>query len=411
MTLSPIVKRILIGSVFVIAVLALAYLLYIVFFRTTPTPPAPVNVNNGNIALPNINETLQNINRENTNVDTTIPSVDTFEDQTKKTAQVLTPSINAQDPAPANDGSLRYYAPVDGKFYKVNSNGSITSLSDSTFQDIEKVTWSDNSNEAILEFPDGSNIYYNIDTNRQVTLPKEYEEFDFSPTSSKIVFKYMHIDQERRVLAVSNPDGTGARTLESLGENADHVMVEWSPTGKVAASYAEFIDLNRQELGFVGLKGENFKGTIVEGRGLQSSYSPSGKELLYSVYSSGTEYKPSLWIVDADGEDIGKNRKELKINTFANKCSFNSAGTTVYCGIPQEQKYGYGLEPGLLDGIGDDIYRIDIATGSKTKVATPLNGFGQATFSVDDDSMVITEDSGQLFFRDKLTGQLIKIDL
>jgi len=107
----------------------------------------------------------------------------------------------------------------------------------------------------------------------------------------------------------------------------------------------------------------------------------------------------------------GKNRKELKINTFANKCSFNSAGTTVYCGIPQEQKYGYGLEPGLLDGIGDDIYRIDIATGSKTKVATPLNGFGQATFSVDDDSMVITEDSGQLFFRDKLTGQLIKIDL
>lgn len=412
MTLSPRLKQVLLIGIFALAVIALGYLLYMVFFRSEPVEPPPTNVNNANVGLPNINEALENVNRENVNTGGFIPDVERFqEDPTQKSANILTPQVDAQDPAKATDGTLRYYSPADGKFYKVSQDGTTIPLSDARFNDVQQVTWSDNSNEAILEFPDGSNIYYNLDNEKQVTLPKEYEDFDFSPTSSQIAFKYMHVDPERRVLAVSNPDGTGARTLESLGNNAHRVTVNWSPTGKVAATYAEFIDLNRQEIGFVGLKGENFKGTVVEGRGIISQYSPTGQQLLYSVYSSGTDYKPSLWIVDADGENIGKNRRELQIHTFADKCVFAATGNALYCGIPQDQKFGFGLEPGILQGVPDDIYKIDMATGAKVKVATPLNASGQARYAIDSNSLVISSDEDQLFFRDKQTGQLIKVDL
>ncbi len=413
MTLSPTTKRILYAVLLLLAAIAIGYILYVVFFARPGEGPTNENVNNVNGGgLPNINDILSNLNIPTGNVNaptTGLPGVDSVASGGLTETEVLTPQVAAQEPAVAKDGSVRYYDPESGKFYKVDGNGNITQIGDAQFRGVETVAWADTTNETILEFPDGSNIYYNLDTGKQVTLPKEFEEFDFSPTSSQIAFKYMHIDPERRVLAVSNPDGSSARTLESLGNHADRVDVEWSPTGKVAASYAEFIDLNRQEVGFVGLKGENFKGTIVEGRGLQSQYSTDGKNLLYSVYSSSTDYKPSLWIVAADGDSIGDNRRELKLNTFADKCAFSSDSTTVYCGVPSSQEYGFGLEPDILEGVPDDIYKINLVTGTKTKVATPVDANGQAVYSVE--NMVVSSNGSQLYFRDSQTNQLVKVRL
>lgn len=409
MTLSPTTKRILAVSLFLAAVAAIAYILYVVFFGPSQQGGTNGNQNtNGTIGgLPNINDILGNINGAGNVNAGGLPGIDDVASGGLTQADVLTPEVDTQEPSVGKDGTVRYYDSTDGKFYKVDANGNITQIGDAQFRGVETVTWADTTNDTILEFPDGSNVYYNLDTKKQVTLPKEFEDFDFSPSSSQIAFKYEHIDPERRVLAVSSPDGSSARTLESLGNNSDHVTVNWSPTGKVAASYAEFIDLNRQEVGFVGLKGENFKGTIVEGRGLQSQYSTDGKNLLYSVYSSSTDYKPTLWIVGADGDSIGSGRKELQLNTFANKCAFASDSTTVYCGVPSDQKYGYGLEPGILDGVPDDIYKIDLVTGSKTKIATPVSSTGQAIYAVD--TMMVSKDGTQVYFRDEETGQLVKI--
>jgi hypothetical protein len=409
MTLSPTTKRILYALLLLAAVLAIGYIIYVVFFAPSDQGQTNQNVNNANGGLPNINDILANLNVQvNTNGGVVgLPGIDTVAAGGLTETEVLTPQIETIAPAQAKDGSMRYYEAEDGKFYKVDGNGNIVQIGDAQFRGVDNISWAGTTNEVILEFPDGSNIYYNLDTDKQVTLPKEFEEFDFSPTDSQIAFKYMHIDPERRVLAVSNPDGSSARTLESLGNNANRVDVEWSPTGKVAASYAEFIDLNRQEVGFVGLKGENFKGTIVEGRGLKSQYSKDGKNLLYSVYSSATDYKPTLWIVGADGDDIGSNRRDLSLNTFADKCAFSSDSRTAYCGVPSSQEYGYGLEPRLLDDVPDDIYKIDLVTGTKSKIATPVNSNGQPVYTVD--TMDVSSDNSQIFFRDSATGQLIKM--
>lgn len=416
MSISPTIKKILYSVLFLAAVGAVVYLMYIVFFRpSAPTPP--VNVNNGNVGLPNVNDILNNANINNGNVNNAntaeepgIPGVDKIAAGGLTETEIITPGINAVDPAASKDDSIRYYSNVDGQFYKVDKNGNVRQLGKAKFANAEKVTWSDASNEVILEFPDGANVYYNLDNDRQVTLPKEYEDFDFSPTGSQISFKYMHIDPERRVLAVSSPDGTGARTLESLGLNGDRVTVDWSPKGTVAARYAEFIDANRQELGFIGLSDENFKTTIVEGRGLRSTYSPDGEQLLYSTYSIDTDYKPTLWTVDADGNNIGKNRQQINVQTFADKCAFASDATTVYCGVPTESRYGFGLEPDILQGVSDDIYKINTKTGAKTRIAIPTDSSGN-TGSYSVDNMFVTSDNSALMFRDNTTGQLVRINL
>ncbi len=405
-------KKVVYSAIFLLGVAAVAFLLWFVFFRQVKTDVIIAENVNGATGLPNINELLANINANINGVvneEPVLPGIDQVARGGLTDTDVLTPGVDALDPAISGDGtSMRFYNPDDDKFYRVDADGNITQIGTAQFPDVESIAWGNTNDEVILEFPDGSNIYYDLRTDRQVTLPKEATEFDFSPTDSQISFKYLHVDKERRVLAVSNPDGSAARTLESLGENENIVKVEWSPTGKVAAQYSEFIDLYRQKMSFVGLKGENFKATVVEGRGLRTEYSPDGEQMLYSVYSNTTDNKAGLWIVDVDGDDIGKNRTELQVNTFANKCAFAGDGRYVYCGVPQDSKSGFGLVPDLLEDVSDDIYRIDTTTGLKTKIATPVDDEGNADYQVE--SMVVTDDGSSLIFQDS-SGELVKIDL
>lgn len=418
MTLSDRNKRILLAIVFLVAAAGIAALIYIVFFRSPSVTPPGGNQNQNNTGttnggLPLVNEPIGNINvARNVNEGPgSIPPIDDVANGGPTQTEILTPNIVTKDPEVSKDGTVRFYRPDDGRFYSVDADGTIVPIGKAQFRSVDKVTWAENSNDVILEFPDGSNIYYNLDSGRQVTLPKEYEEFDFAPTGNQIAFKYMHTDPERRVLAVSNADGSSARTIESLGENEERVHVEWSPTGKVVATFAEFVDFSRQEVGFLGLNNENFKGTLVEGSGLQSQYSPDGMRMLYSVYSGGTNYNPSVWVVDSNGEDIGKNRKELSLPTFSNKCTFQSGGGSVFCGVPSDPPNGYGLEPGILSGVPDDIYRVDPVSGLKQKIAVPVDASGKPIYSVDANSMVVSADGKYLYFKDTSTAQIVKIDL
>lgn len=416
MMLSQTTKKIVYGTLFVLAVCALAYLLYVLFFReAAPVSQAPLVNQNTNTALPNING-LPNVNGANTNTDgdpqdptTGLPQIDTVASGGLTNAVSITPDIDTTAPQPGNDGSLRYYDSESGQFFRVGVDGTITQIGDAQFPNVETVTWAKASDQAILEFPDGNNIFYDFNSRDQVTLPKEYADFTFSPNADSIGFKYLHEDEERRVLATSRPDGSSAQTLESLGRYEDRVTVDWSPTGSVVAHYAEYIDLNRQQIGFVGLNKENFKGIVISGNGLQTQYSPDGTRLLYSTYSSATENQHVLSIVDADGENIGNNNQTFSLRTSADKCGFSPDGAMAYCGVPTENVFGSGITPALLDDVPDDIYSVNLTTGVTKKIATPVNENGEALYRVTE--LFVTPGGGEIVFQDGNSGELITIDL
>lgn len=276
------------------------------------------------------------------------------------------PSLNA-------GGDFRYYNANDGKFYRVLPNGQIQSLSDQIFYNAQKVTWAKNKNEAVIEYPDGSKIVYNFDTNKQVTLPKHWQDFSFSADGSQIAAKSMGLDPANRWLVTVNSDGTGAKLIEPMGDNADKVTMDWSPNQQVVAfsQTGEPQGGERREVLFVGLNGENFKSAIVEGSGFQPHWSTTGKKLLYSVYSSRSDFKPELWLVDSYGDSIGNNRQSLKINTWADKCTFSN-DNTAFCAVPKNLPTGAGMSPGIAAYNYDDLYKIDLKTGLKTPI--PLNG-------------------------------------
>ncbi len=404
-------KRIIYIVIFSIISIVLAYLLYRVFFaapnnQTTAPPNKTASTTTdgqqqfpqsgqgnqtGSIALPG---TLPNAPGRRPGQASNLPEpiVQTV---------IKDPVVGARV---SQNGSLNYYNQLDGKFYRIGSDGTPQLLSDTVFYNVQKVTWSPTKNASILEYPDGSKIFYDFDTKKQTTLPKYWEQFSFAAQGEKIAAKSLGFSPENRWLVTANPDGSNTTLVAALGDNADKVTVNWSPNQQIVGTSltGQSLGGDRQEVLFVGLRGENFKSTIVEGRDLRSLWSTDGKKLLYSVYSAQNNYKPGLWVVNAEGDAIGSGRKFLNVSTWADKCSFSSP-KTVFCGVPTSLDSGAGFAPSLANTTPDVLVKIDVETGAQTIIPMPESHII--------DTINVSPDGQKLFFTDKQKAGIFSVDL
>ncbi|MFA6995605.1 MAG: hypothetical protein WC249_04375 [Patescibacteria group bacterium] len=405
-------KKFFLISGFLILVAILGYLIWKLFFssptQTLVTPATPGTINGlptagtgsstnteltGSGNLPNQGGASDAANQNE-------PNSLAVGGLTKTQPLTTDPTLN---PTLTPGGGVQYYNTNDGHFYKIDNNGKISLLSDKVFYNVKDIVWAPNKNQAVLEYPDGRKILYNFQTQKQVTLPSYWQDFSFSPTSDQITSKSLGLDPENNWLIVSNADGSQAKTLENIGTNDKTVYPAWSPNKQIVAVYTQGVDFNRQEVFFVGLNGENFKSTIIEGRGFNSQWSTTGDRLLYSVYNTATNLNPELWIVDAQGDSISQNRQDLGLATWNSKCTFSS-NTEVYCAVPENLPQGAGLFPELADQTKDNLYKINLETGTKELIAIPDGAYNIS-------SVMVPTDNSNLYFTDKTTNQIYQIKL
>ena len=402
-------KRIMLIIGFLVISVLLGYAIYFVFFRKVPLPGTELTTKKttvGQNALPSAGD------GKPTTPETTITDLPT--NATIPQNVLGGPTTNAPEQVGQNftfdrvttvvdnpvrgvttvGGTTKFYNAEDGKFYKIDTNGKVVALDDQVFYNVQNVAWSSKNNESVIEYPDGSNIYYNFDTKKQVTLPRHWEDFTFSPLGDQIAAKSMSIAPENRWLITAAPDGSSVRLLEPMGENADKVILDWSPNRQVVAlsRTGEPLGDDRQQILLVGLNKENFRGLVVEGRGLETKWSSKGTKLLHSVYSANSDFKPELWIVDGTPDSVGGNRKLLNVQTWASKCAMADE-RFVYCGVPEQLDTGAGFAPAVANQTVDILYKIDTVTGIKTQIPT------EKKFTID--SISVGDDGQSLYVTDK----------
>lgn len=404
-------KKIFLGLGFILAVFIFGYLLYVMFFK--PSPSAPITTvpqattTPGGLPLAQIGPGQilpggQGPGGLITGTGETAPASPTAQGGLTQTTELnQTPVLGATLSADGND--LFYYNKQNGKFYRITKDGKSTLLSAAIFHEVKKITWSPDKNKAILEYPDQAKTIYNFKDHKQISLPKHWQDFDFSPDGSKIVMKSLAESVDNRWLAVINDQGTETRRIAALGDNDDTVYPAWSPNNQTIAMYTEGVGLDQQSVFFVGLNDENFKALTIEGRGFLPKWSPRGDRLLYSVYSSSNDLKPELWLADAQGEKIGAGRTKLAVQTWADKCVFSSA-TEVYCAVPEQLEEGAGLFRELANSTKDNLYKINTQTGFKKLVAIP-----DGKFTMSD--LIVSGYGDYLYFTDAETGRINKIKL
>lgn len=404
-------KRIIFAIIFLLVTILFGYLLYRVFFakKIIPTTTVPTVTTPGIEGFPTAEEG-GGITITTTTIPTGLPTAVTVPTTptTRPTNQPEPAKIAVDSPISnaTSDltGESKFYNQTDGKFYRLNKDGQVEAMSDKVFFNVQNVIWSPVKNESIMEYPDGSNIYYNFDTQKQASLPKHWENFSFSNLGDKIAAKSISLAPENRWLVTADPDGKNITAIEPLGDYQDQVIVDWSPNKQIVAfsTTGEPLGDDRQQVLLVGLHGENYQALVVEGRGFQPSWSKTGTKLLYSIYSARNDFKPELWVVNSSVDKIGTDRKLLGVNTWAEKCTF-SDDRFVYCGVPVELRSGAGFVPKVADYTPDDIYKIDIQTGIKTIIPTDNSHVIETIF--------LSEDGKTLYFTDKNKIGLFNIPL
>ena len=431
-------KLILLIFVFLTIIFAASYFLYIVFFKSaTPTKiPVPVVIDKTQptTSFPiakegtptteltdkekglELKKTITKQIKEDLNqiIEISDKVTETAKGSITKTTQ-LTENYIVSPSFSKKSNNINFYDPLKSQFYKTDKFGNIVALSDKKFYNVSNVVWSPTEDQGIIEYPDGSNIIYNFETKKQVTLPEHWESFSFNPIGKEFSFLSYSLNSENNWLAIADTNGGNTQIVEHLGDNGSFVNVDWSPNNEVVALYRKPISAEQQEVYFIGKNNENFKLTVVEGMGLESQWSDNGKKLLYSVYNSADNYKPSLWIVNAQGETIGTQRKKLPVNTFADRCVFSQNDVYVYCAEPVTVPDYAGYLPNLLkegytDQNGDSvpvpsmIVKVNLNTGTKDIISIPED-------MTDITEIFINKEEDTLFYTDDYDGTLKKINL
>ncbi|MFO0765172.1 MAG: hypothetical protein U0487_03985 [Patescibacteria group bacterium] len=406
-------KRALFIVAFLVIVVGAGYGLYVLFFKgenpvirpptTTSTTPGQLP-SSGTGSRPTSTTPGGTGSLPTTPGQPFNPSLPTGVPQTNRSTVLRSDVTRSISVSPT--GAVRGYDPLTGKFYKVNADGTTTELSSQSFVGVDQVAWGNRTDKAVLSYPDGTNVLYDFTSQKQTTLPKHWEDFGFSPQDDAIAAKSLGANEDNNFLVISNPDGSNAQPVQELGNNASKVHVSWSPSNQVVAySFTgDALGFDRQQVILVGKNQENFRGLDVEGRGFIPTWSPSGKNLLYSVYQSGNGYLPSLWVSGAVGDDIGSNRRELQINTWADKCAWKNE-SEIICGVPTNLGAGAALQRSLFSNTPDQLVKINVDTGETViygKAASEDTAVQQ---------MTITPDGKAAIFTDSISGKLIRFEL
>ncbi len=315
-------------------------------------------------------------------------------------------------PTPTRGGQdIAFYDPFDGYFYRLSADGeNKTLLTDEKFFTVSSVSWSPNKDRAVIEYPDGSNILYDFANRQKATLPKEVVDPEFSAQGDSLAFKLETDTPEDNWLIITDKDGNNAKFVEPIGDKGDKIDVVFSPDEQVVALFREPTGIGSSEVYPLGQSGENFKSISVDGLKFKGIYSPDGERLLYSVISTDDGYIPTLWVVDGRGANIGRNKYNLNVNTWIEKCTFSNNSSVAYCAVPSDLPEGAGFSnPNLLETT-DFIYRIDLDTGIKKLLAKPVDASGEDV-SLTASSIWIDKTEQTLFIWDAQTGGVYKIEL
>jgi len=407
-------KKVLIIIIFLIIVVVLALALYYFFFKPPVTDQGPgyrpITPSTGQ--LPSTIE--GNVNRIiPTNINAILPVERIPEEKISKTARgsytkvstVVRSKITAPQITP--NGDFNYYNASEGRFYRVSADGKVSKLSDTRFFAVENITWSPDSERAVLEYPDKSNIIYDFTNDRQYSLPKELQDFDFSKNSKQLGAEVIGPREENNWIVTSNADGTNIEFVERLGSQADDVDINWSPNSQVVALYRKNISASNQEIIFVGRHQENFKSLVTYGRGFEGQWTTKGDRLLYSVFKEDDNFMPTLWAAEASGNRIGLNNIDTGINTWSYKCTVAGDNATAYCGVPNSLPAGSGVYPELANDTSDSFYKVDLHTGNSSLIALPIGETDEYRV----DKIFLSSDESVLYFQDVDTGYLHSIDL
>lgn len=370
-------KKILIIAIILLVIIVGVLVVYNLFFKEETSPPQGTNLpSNGGGELP---------------TKKIIPLTD---------EAIIGPTLTA-------DGqNIKYYLKENGHVYQVSLDGSKTrQISLTPLKNLIKAVWSPRGDKVITIFRDDEGVVtkylydYNI---KQATLYDRYIQYiAWSPQGDKIAYHYFNEFLETNNISLANPNGSNWQNI--FNTRMEDLIVNWAPNK---------ISLHQRPSGLVANNlyilnpgTGDFHKIIDKEYGLDVKWSPDGDKVLYSATSQqGTNI--GLYLVDGQGE----NKKDLGIDTLAEKCVWSQDQRTVYCAVPKKIPSRDILPDDYYKGTftsSDVFWKINTELDEKTLLSYPSETEG----GYDATNLLLSPREDKLFFVNRRDGRLYSIVL
>jgi len=227
-------------------------------------------------------------------------------------------------------------------------------------------------------------------------LPDNVKDISLSPDSSKMFYLF----ETGNTMIGTTLDFLNNKKSQIFDSPFTEWLSQWpanntitlttKPSGSVGG-YMYSFDLTKKSL----VK------TLGNVSGLTTLQSPNGKLVLFG----DTSLSLSLYHTDT------RNSNLLGIRTLPEKCVWGSTNEAIYCAVPKLTTplvYPDAWYQGEVS-FNDQIWKIDVKTGNTTAILDPATAAGGQ--EIDGTKLAIDSDENYLFFIDKKTSLLWKVEL
>lgn len=357
------------------------------------------------------NFAFRNNENDPTSTDTEKTTLDTppTETETLPVATKIENPLNEEvlGVALGSEDSLYYYSISDEAIKKSLPDGrDKTTLLSNLPGSVERLVWSPTREQVLVGLRQGTTLRWHhltITTKALTPLKPAISRVAWNQNGTKIYYQYTGGNGERS-LDVANPDGSNFSTLTPMG-TIDH-FIESIPQGTKIAIWTRPTGLESTILESISSDGKDKKTLLTNRYGVDYLWSPNGKKILFSSTRTRASSDLSLALMNENGGEI----RDLGIPTLTSKVVWSQDNKTLYYAlpgnIPSESVLpnDYYQKPLFSE---DTFWKIDTETGQKSR----LLELGEGSDSLDSSDLFLSSQEDALFFTDRKSKRLYRIEL
>lgn len=388
----------ILGSIFLLIVGTLGFLIYSRYVSNNKDAPPPVQTGNSST-------TPQN-NGDNGQEASTTPFISSLFVKLTESEQVVSPAL-------FYNGNGVTYMDNRGALFKSDFDASeggqlkltrTRNLSIPSKTGVTRILWPKNGDDFIVEMSDYSGnhaySYFNFATGNYIDLPTQIKALEWMPSGSKIIFVWVDKDaggKEKASLNIADPDTKNYQQIAELWESDDSIYL--SPDGLNLALHRTQNEASTNKIVLTSADGKVWRDLVKEGYNFGVLWSPDSQKLLFSKRDrSGGSFQ--LWYYDLYSGEV----KNLGLNTVPQKAVWASDSRTIFVAAPEEASVIINPK-NMRDTFTKDIfYKIDTSSAGKN-IYTPENE------PLDGRDMFLNSSEDKLFFRNAQDGGLYYLDL
>lgn len=304
--------------------------------------------------------------------------------------------------------SLFFYSSRDHAFEKTTFDGGkmVTLFSDLPGIPARTLWSADREKVLVLMNTNGEILWYflSLSDKKLTPLKKGMDRLAWTNLGESILYEYSDPVSGKNSLNIANPDGSNWRKLADLETGSFYTNP--IPQSSLVSFWKRPNGLETNKLETVALTGDSRK-TLYSGRfGTDFLWSKDGNRILIGGTVEKGSSIPTLGLAN----DQGGEYQDLLIPTLVSKVVWSKDNQTIFYALPSLFPEGtilpndYFSKPIFTQ---DTFWKMDVTTGRKERLV-PLEDI-QAT--VDAADPFLSEDETSLFFTDRISGKLYRINL